>query len=183
MIYPIVAYGDAVLKKTARELKKGELDLPKLIADMYETMYEAHGVGLAAPQIGLGLRLFIVDGEPMEEDLKDFKKVFINPVILEETGTEWPFEEGCLSIPGVRSEVMRAPKVKIRYLDKDWKEHTEVYEGLSARIIQHEYDHIEGVLFVDRLSAIKKRLIKAKLGNISKGKVDVDYKMKFPLKK
>lgn len=183
MIYPIIAYGDSVLKKPARDLKKGEVELSKLVEDMYETMYEAHGVGLAAPQIGLGYRLFIVDGEPLDENLKDFKKVFVNPVILEQEGTEWPFEEGCLSIPGIRSEVLRAPKLKIKYLDENWNEFTEEFDGLRARIIQHEYDHIQGVLFIDHLSAIKKRLIKAKLSNISKGKVDVDYKMKFPLKK
>lgn len=184
MIYPIVAYGDPVLKKKARDIKKEEVDLPKLIEDMFETMYEAHGVGLAAPQIGLGYRLFVIDGEPLDEEkLKGFKKVFINPVILEEEGEDWGFEEGCLSIPGIRAEVMRASKLTIEYYDENWKKHKEEFDGLGARIIQHEYDHIEGVLFVDHLSAIKKRLIKARLSNISKGNVDADYKMKFPVKK
>jgi peptide deformylase len=184
MIYPIVAFGDPVLKKKALDIKKEEVDLPKLIEDMFETMYEAHGVGLAAPQIGLGYRLFVIDGEPLdEENLKGFKKVFINPVILEEEGEDWGFEEGCLSIPGIRAEVMRASKLTIEYYDENWKKHKEKFDGLGARIIQHEYDHIEGVLFVDHLSAIKKRLIKAKLSNISKGNVDADYKMKFPVKK
>jgi peptide deformylase len=184
MIYPIVAFGDPVLKKKAIDIKKDQVDLPKLINDMFETMYEAHGVGLAAPQIGLSYRLFVIDGEPLDEEkLKGFKKVFINPVILEEEGEDWGFEEGCLSIPGIRAEVMRASKLTIEYFDENWKKHTEVFDGLGARIIQHEYDHIEGVLFVDHLSAIKKRLIKAKLSNISKGNVDADYKMKFPIKR
>jgi peptide deformylase len=181
MIYPIIAYGDPVLKKPAKEVEKGHKDLPKLIADMFETMYNAHGVGLAAPQIGLGLRLFIVDGAPLDEG--DFKKVFINPEILEERGADWPYEEGCLSIPGIRSEVMRAPKLRLRYYDERWNLHTENFEGMKARIIQHEYDHIEGVLFIDHLSTMKKRLLKGKLANISKGKVDAEYKMKFPLRK
>jgi peptide deformylase len=181
MIYPIVAYGDPVLKKKAKDLEKGKVDLPKLLEDMYETMYEAHGVGLAAPQIGLSIRVFVVDGEPLDEDnLKGFKKAFINPQILKEEGDEWPFEEGCLSIPGIRSEVYRCEKLKIKYFDENWEQHTEEYDGLKARIIQHEYDHIEGVLFIDYLSAMKKRLLKAKLTNISKGKVDAEYKMKFP---
>jgi len=182
MIYPIVAYGDPVLKKKAKDLEKDYKDLPKLLEDMFETMYNAHGVGLAAPQIGLSLRLFVVDGEPLDEDnLKGFKKVFLNPVILEQEGEEWGFEEGCLSIPGFRSEVLRKAKLKIEYYDENWNKKVEEYDGLKARVIQHEYDHIEGVLFVDKLSPIKKRLLQGKLSNISKGKVDVDYKMKFPL--
>lgn len=184
MIYPIVAYGDPVLKKRAKDIEKDYKDLPKLIEDMFETMYEAHGVGLAAPQIGLSLRLFVIDGEPLdEENLKGFKKVFVNPVILEEHGDVWGFEEGCLSIPGIRSEVIRPPRLKIEYYDEHWNKKVEEFEGLEARIIQHEYDHIEGILFIDKLSPIKKRLVKGKLSNISKGKVDVDYKMKFPLRK
>ncbi|MCR6637879.1 MAG: peptide deformylase [Sporocytophaga sp.] len=182
MIYPIVAYGDPVLKKRAVDFDKGT-DLKQLVADMFETMYNANGVGLAGPQIGLNQRIFVVDGSPMEEGLDDFKKAFINPEIIEETGEDWPYDEGCLSIPGVRSEVFRPYQLTIRYFDENWAEHEETYEGIRARIIQHEYDHIEGVLFVDHLSSIKKRLMKNKLTNISKGIVDVSYKMKFPVKK
>jgi peptide deformylase len=184
MIYPIIAYGDPVLKKTAKNIEKNTIDLKKLAEDMFETMYNAHGVGLAAPQIGMSIRLFVVDGSPLDEEvLKDFKKVFVNPTILEEKGDEWPYEEGCLSIPGIRSDVMRQERVKLHYFDDDWHEHTKVFTGMAARIIQHEYDHIEGILFLDHLSPIKKRLMKSKLTNISKGVVDVDYKMKFPIKK
>jgi peptide deformylase len=183
MIYPIVAYGDPVLKRKAKDLDQNYKDLPKLIEDMFETMYEAHGVGLAAPQIGLSIRLFVVDAEPMdEENLKGFKKAFINPVIVEQEGEEWPYEEGCLSIPGYRAEVMRQPKIKLEYYDEQWNKKVETFDGMAARVIQHEYDHIEGVLFTDHLSSIKKRLIQGKLSNISKGKVDVNYRMKFPLK-
>jgi peptide deformylase len=184
MIYPIIAYGDPVLKKVAKDVEKNKVDVRKLAEDMFETMHNAHGVGLAAPQIGMSLRLFVVDASPLDDEaLKDFKKVFVNPTMIEEKGDEWPYEEGCLSIPGIRSEVMRPERVKLHYFDEDWKEHTKVFTGMAARIIQHEYDHIEGVLFLDYLSSIKKRLIKGKLTNISKGIVDVEYKMKFPVKK
>jgi peptide deformylase len=183
MIYSIVAYGDPVLRKRATDIEKENQELPKLIEDMFETMYHSHGVGLAAPQIGKSLRLFVVDAEPMDEEkLKGFKRVFINPEILEETGKEWAYEEGCLSIPGIREDVMRNEKLRIRYYDENWNEHTEEFDGLAARVIQHEYDHIEGKLFTDKLSAFKRRLLKNRLANISKGKVDVDYRMKFPLK-
>jgi peptide deformylase len=190
MIYPIVAYGDPVLKKTSVNLDKETIDVKKLTENMFETMYQAKGVGLAAPQIGMNLRLFVVDSTPLEEDEEEgnekrplgIKKAFINPTILEENGKEWGYEEGCLSIPGIRSEILRLEKLKIHYFDENWMEHTEEYDGMQARIIQHEYDHIEGVLFIDYLSSIKKRLIKAKLINISKGAVDVNYKMKFPVK-
>lgn len=185
MIYPIVAYGDPVLKKRASDIDKNDsaIDLPQLIADMFDTMEVAGGVGLAAPQIGLSLRLFVVDAEKMEEELKGFRKVFINPQMLEELGEKWAFEEGCLSIPNIREDVLRQPKLKIRYWDENWNEHTQEFQGIPARIIQHEYDHIEGVLFTDHISPLKKRLLKNKLLNISKGNVKVDYKMKFPLKK
>jgi peptide deformylase len=184
MIYSIVVYGDPVLKKPAKDIEKGSIDLKQLVADMYETMYNANGVGLAAPQIGKGLRIFVVDAEPMdEENLKGFKKAFINPEILEESGEEWPYEEGCLSIPGIRAEVFRPEKIRIRYYDEDWNEYEEEYEGLAARVIQHEYDHIEGVLFTDYLSGLKKRLMKSKLTNISKGNVKADYRIAVPLKK
>ncbi|MDA0176038.1 peptide deformylase [Mesoflavibacter profundi] len=193
MILPIVAYGDPVLKQTAKEITKTYPNLDTLIENMFETMYGAYGVGLAAPQIGLSIRLFIVDASPFAEDeelskedqeqLKDFKRVFINPVILEETGDEWAFNEGCLSIPDVREDVFRKPVIKIQYQDQQFNTHTEELSGLAARVFQHEYDHIEGVLFTDKLSSLKKRLIKGKLANISKGKINVDYRMKFPLLK
>ena len=193
MIYPIVAYGDPVLKKKAKEIDKGYPELDKLIENMFETMYNAHGVGLAAPQIGLPIRIFIVDAEPFSEDeelseeeanqLKSFKKVFINATILEEKDDEWAFTEGCLSIPDIREDVFRNETIVIKYFDENFKEHTETYGGLAARVIQHEYDHIEGILFTDKLSSLKKRLIKGKLSNISKGKVNADYRMRFPLAK
>ena len=180
MILPIIAYGDPVLKKKASDIDVTYPNLKELIANMYETMYGAFGVGLAAPQIGLSIRLFLVDTEPFAEDesyseeeretLKNFKKTFINAQIIEESGDDWAFSEGCLSIPDVREDVMRPPKVTIRYQDENFKMHTEVYEGLIARVIQHEYDHIEGVLFTDKLSSFKKRLLKGKLNNISKGR-------------
>ena len=190
MILPIVAYGDAVLKKKAKEIDKDYPKLNELIENMYETMYGAFGVGLAAPQIGLPIRLFLVDTEPFSEDedlseadreqMKNFKKTFINAQILEEEGDEWAFNEGCLSIPDVREDVFRQPKIKIQYQDANFDTHIEEYDGLIARVIQHEYDHIEGVLFTDKLSSFKKRLIKGKLTNISKGKIKIDYKMRFP---
>ena len=194
MILPIVAYGDPVLKKEAQEIDKDFPGLDKLIADMFETMYAASGVGLAAPQIGNSIRLFVVDGSPFAEDEEDeedpraegmenFKKVFINPIIEEETGEEWGFNEGCLSIPKIREEVFRQEKITISYYDENWELREETYEGYSARIIQHEYDHIEGVLFTDHLSPLKKRLLTKRLQNISKGDVEVSYKMKFPVVK
>jgi peptide deformylase len=190
MILPIVAYGDAVLKKKAKDIAKDYPKLDALIENMYETMYGAFGVGLAAPQIGLPIRMFLVDTEPFSEDddlsekdkkqMKNFKKTFINAQILEEDGDEWAFNEGCLSIPDVREDVFRQPKIKIQYQDENFDTHVEEYEGLIARVIQHEYDHIEGVLFTDKLSSFKKRLIKGKLTNISKGNIKIDYKMRFP---
>jgi peptide deformylase len=190
MILPIVAYGDPVLRKIAQPIQQDSLDLKKLADDMFETMYAAAGVGLAAPQVGLNIRIFVVDGTVLNEDDPDhedfdpslvgFKKVFINAQILEEDGDEWPYEEGCLSIPGIRADVYRLETVTIRYRDLDWNEHTEQYEGMAARIIQHEYDHIDGVLFTDHLTALKKQLIKKKLTKITKGDVEVDYRMKFP---
>ncbi len=190
MILPIVAYGDPVLKKKAKDIDKDYPKLNELLDNMYETMYGAYGVGLAAPQIGLPIRLFLVDTEPFADDenlseeeraeLKGFKKTFINAQILEEEGDEWAFNEGCLSIPDVREDVFRQPKIKIQYQDENFETHVEEYDGLIARVIQHEYDHIEGVLFTDKLSSFKKRLIKGKLTNISKGKIRIDYKMRFP---
>ncbi|MBV7268525.1 peptide deformylase [Winogradskyella luteola] len=190
MTLPIVAYGDAVLRKKAKEIDKDYPKLDELIENMYETMYGAYGVGLAAPQIGLPIRLFLVDTEPFSEDedlsekdrvqMKNFKKTFINAKILEEEGDEWAFNEGCLSIPNVREDVFRQPKIKIQYQDENFDTYVEEYDGLIARVIQHEYDHIEGILFTDKLSSFKKRLIKGKLANISKGKIKIDYKMRFP---
>jgi len=193
MIIPIVAYGDPVLKKKAKEIDQEYPKLSELLDNMFDTMYNAHGVGLAAPQIGLPIRLFLVDAEPFADDdelseeeseaLKGFKKVFINATIVEETGEEWAFTEGCLSIPEVREDVFRKETIKINYFDENFKEHTETFSGLAARVIQHEYDHIEGILFTDKLSSLKKRLIKGKLTNISKGKINADYRMRFPLAK
>ena len=181
MIYPIVAYGHPVLKKKAKDIQKEEMDVKALIEDMFETMYHASGVGLAAPQIGKSLRLFVIDTDPIDdEDEPKVKKAFINPQIIEETGEEWAMEEGCLSIPNIREDVFRQEHVKINYFDEDWNEHTEEFDGFVARVIQHEYDHIEGILFTDHVSALKKRLLKGKLANISKGKVKADYKMIFP---
>lgn len=183
MIYPIVAYGDAVLKKETRDLVEGELDIKKLVADMFETMYEANGVGLAAPQIGMDIRLFVLDSTLMEDEGEEengIKRAFINATILEESGEAWAYEEGCLSIPGVREDVVRYENLKLHYFDEDWKEYEEDFTGILARIIQHEYDHVDGVLFTDHLSGIKKRLLKNRLQNISRGRVDVDYRMKFP---
>jgi peptide deformylase len=193
MILPIVAYGDPVLRKKAENITKDYPNFEALIENMKETMHAAYGVGLAAPQIGLPIRVFLVDTEPFSEDdeytkeeqeqLKKFQRVFINAEILEEEGDEWAFNEGCLSIPDVREDVFRQPKVTIKYQDENFKTHTEVFDGLIARVVQHEYDHIEGILFTDKLSSLKKRLIKGKLANISKGKIKVDYRMRFPLMK
>ena len=190
MRLPIVAYGDPVLKKKSVEISEDYKGLEELISNMYDTMYGAYGVGLAAPQIGRSIRLFLVDTAPFAEDdslakdeqhaLSQFKKTFINPEIIEETGEEWAFNEGCLSIPNVRENVLRKPNITIRYQDENFDTHVENYNGLIARVIQHEYDHIEGVLFTDKVSSLKKRLIKGKLNSISKGKIQVDYKMRFP---
>ena len=185
MIRPVYALGFSVLKKPTVEIEGGYPELEKLIADMWETMYNAKGIGLAAPQIGLSLRLFIVDTEQMEEeddDEKGIKKVLINPKMISETGDEWAYEEGCLSIPQVTGDVDRYEKIKIEYYDEQFKKHVESYDGMNARVIQHEYDHIEGILFTERLKPLKKRLIKRKLENIKKGNVDVSYKMKFKLR-
>jgi len=183
MIYPIVVYGDPILKKIAKEIKHKEIDLVQLSEDMFETMYQAVGVGLAAPQIGKSLRMFIVDGKATEDPaLEDFKKVFVNPFIIEEKGEIWEYEEGCLSIPTIREDVDRKSKIRIKYFDEKWVEKEEVFDGVKARIIQHEYDHIEGILFTDHLSPFKKRILKGKLLNISKGKVKTEYPIKAPIK-
>jgi peptide deformylase len=184
MIYPIVAYGTPVLKKKADVIDSVYPDLEGVIQNMFDTMYKAHGVGLAAPQVGLSIRLFVIDASPFADEdpkLKGVKKVFINAEILEEEGDGWKFNEGCLSIPGIREDVERKPTLLLRYVDENFTLFEERFDGILARVIQHEYDHIEGVLFTDRLSQLRKTLLKGKLADISKGRVDVDYRMKFPL--
>lgn len=201
MILPITAYGDPVLREETEEIGSDYPQLKELIANMYETMYHASGVGLAAPQVGLPIRLFVVDTVQMFEDdeeeepkpkkkrkgAKDEEqgiiKVFINPIVIEETGKLWAYEEGCLSIPGIREDVLRPEKVTIEYQNENFELITETYDGLTARVIQHEYDHIEGILFTDKLKPLKKQLIKKKLDKVSKGEVDVAYRMNFPLVK
>lgn len=181
-LLPIVGYGNSVLRKKAEAITKDYPALQEIIQDMFATMYASEGVGLAAPQVNLSIRLFIVDGKPFADEdsqLDNFKRIFINPQIIEETGEAWPFNEGCLSIPGIREDVMRKPQITLRFLDENFNEHTETFTGLAARIIQHEYDHIEGVLFIDHLTSFKRRLLKGKLDDITKGKVDVRYRMKF----
>jgi peptide deformylase len=189
MILPIVGYGSPVLRKIATDIDKNYPELTKLLDNMFETMENAYGVGLAAPQIGLAIRLFIVDTTPFSENedltveertqLNGFKKVFINAKITKEEGEQWVFNEGCLSIPNVREDVSRSKTVHITYQDEQFNTHNEVFDGLIARVIQHEYDHIEGVLFTDKISTFKKAFIKKKLQNIMEGKVNADYKMKF----
>ena len=186
MVLPIYAYGQPVLKKVAKDIDKDYPELEKLIADMWETMYNAQGVGLAAPQIGRGIRLFLVDSiQAMEEgkEADGIKQVFINAEIVAETGKEWAYEEGCLSIPDIRGDVKRQETLTIRFLDENFEEHTVTYSGINARIVQHEYDHIDGLLFTEKLKPIKKRLIKRKLENIKKGKIKLEYRMKFVVAK
>ena len=184
MIYPIVAYGNPVLKKEAEELPEGS-DLTQLIQDMYATMDHAYGVGLEAPQINQGVRLFVIDSSLMldeDEEEKGIRRVFINPILLDEYGDSFAFEEGCLSIPDVRAEIIRPEKLTLEYYDENWNLKEEEFSGMTARVIQHEYDHLEGILFVDYLKGLKKRLIQAKLIDISKGKVSTDYRMIYPLR-
>ena len=193
MILPIVGYGDPVLRKMGEEIVPTHPNLKETIANMYETMYNAFGVGLAAPQVGLSIRLFVIDTTPFGDDeelpieeqlqLKGFKQTFINAKMLKEEGEEWSFNEGCLSIPDVREDVFRNEKITIEYRDEDFNLKTEVFDGLVARVIQHEYDHIEGILFTDLISSLKKQLIKKKLQNIMDGKTRPDYRMKFCNKK
>ena len=185
MILPITIYGDPVLKKKGVEIGIDYPNLKPLIANMLQTMYGANGVGLAAPQVGLSIRLFIVDTQQLEERKKKdsnfsgIKKAFINPEILEQSGDEWKYEEGCLSIPGIREDVARQAKIRIRYYDEDFNEHIEEYDDINARVIQHEYDHIEGILFTDRLGALKRKMILPKLNKLLKGITDTDYKVKI----
>lgn len=190
MILPIVAYGENILKTKAVNITSGYPELKKLINDMWETMYNANGVGIAAPQIGKSIRLFVIDASPFSEDkeisddeistLKNFKKVFINPEIIDETGDEWNFMEGCLSIPNIREDIKRKEKITIKYYNESFEEIELDLQGLAARVVQHEYDHIEGVLFTDKLSSLKKKLLKGKLNDISKGKIKTEYKMRYP---
>lgn len=190
MILPIIAFGNPVLKRIADEVPENFEGLSSLLTDMFETMYAAKGVGLAAPQIGESIRLFIVDGSPFANEegeeidpkaigIEGFKKVFINPIIEEESGDLWPFQEGCLSIPKIRENVSRKERIYVSYYDENWSFHREEFDGYKARIIQHEYDHLEGILFTDKLSPLKKKLLSKRLGNVSIGIVEVDYKMKF----
>lgn len=193
MILPIVGYGDPVLRKVCDDITSEHPNLQDIIANMYDTMYNAYGVGLAAPQVGLPIRLFVIDTEPFsdsedltkeeQEQLKGFKQTFINAKMLKEEGEEWGFNEGCLSIPDVREDVYRNETITIEYFDENFNKKTEVYDGLIARVIQHEYDHIEGILFTDKISTLKRTLIKKKLQNIMDGKARPDYKMRFCNKK
>ncbi len=181
MILPIYSYGHSILKRVAEEIKPDHPGLAQLVADMWETMYQAKGVGLAAPQVGLGIRLFIVDTEQMDEEKspEGIKKVFINPAKIEENGEAWSYEEGCLSIPKITGDIERPDRITLSYCDEDFNVRTDTFTGLNARVIQHEYDHLEGILFTDRLKPLKRRLIKRKLDAIKKGNVEVSYKMKF----
>jgi peptide deformylase len=190
MILPIVAYGDPVLRKVAKEIDAEYPNLSELIDNMRQTMYNASGVGIAAPQIGKSIRLFLIDATPFAEDedlseedraqLKDFNKVFINPKVIEEDGEEWAFNEGCLSIPDIREDVFRQDSVTFEYQDENFVKHKATLTGVAARVFQHEYDHLEGILFTDKLSSLKKRILKKKLEKISLGKINVEYRMKFP---
>ena len=183
MIYPIVIYGSPVLRKVAQEIDRDYPDLDKFIEDMWYTMYHSDGVGLAAPQVGKSVRLFVIDGSPFEEDepkMKEFKKVFINAKIIDEGDEGIIMNEGCLSIPLLREDVERPVKIRMEYYDENFNFHDEWFEGMAARIIQHEYDHTEGIMFTDKVAPIKKRLLKGKLQAISKGRFNVDYKVKLP---
>jgi peptide deformylase len=187
MILPIISYGDPILKKKAQEIGKSYPNLKELIDNMFETMYAAPGVGLAAPQIGLSIRLITIDATGYSDEdnpqLDGFKRAFINAQIIEEEGEEWLFNEGCLSFPTLREDILRKPKIHIQYYDENFEYHDEWFDGILARIIQHEYDHTEGIVFIDRLSSLKKQLIKGKLNDIMTGNVEVNYKMKFAKKK
>lgn len=184
MIHPIVMYGDPVLRQRAANIEPGT-DIKALVEDMFETLEAANGIGLAAPQIGKSVRLFIVDGTGLEEEpgMESFRKVFVNAEMIEELGSAWEFEEGCLSIPNIRERISRKAQLRIRYFDENWNRFEDTYDGMKARIIQHEYDHIEGKMFVDYLTPLKKRLLKGKLADISKGKVETEYRITAPLRR
>ena len=189
MILPILPYGNPILRAKALEINKSYPKLKDLIKNMWETMYSANGVGLAAPQIGLSIRIFVIDTFPFSEqeelskkesmELSTFKKVFINPKIIEHSGEDWDFNEGCLSIPDIREDISRKESIKIKFLDENFVLKNLILSGIKARVVQHEYDHLEGILFTDHLSSLKKRILKKKLYNISKGKIKTDYLMKF----
>ncbi|MEC8853610.1 MAG: peptide deformylase [Bacteroidota bacterium] len=183
MILPIVAFGSGVLREKCKAITKDYPDLTQLIADMYESMYTASGVGLAAPQINKAIQIFIIDTTPFSEDEENdivpLKQVFINPKMLEKKGEEWLFNEGCLSIPDIREDISRKAEIEIEFLDGNFKKHSKKFDGLTARVIQHEYDHLEGILFTDKISPLRKKMLKGKLTDISKGKVEVSYKMRF----
>lgn len=183
MVYPVVVYGHPVLRKVSREIPEGQTGLGDFVRNMFETMYDSEGVGLAAPQVGQAVRLFVVDASPFAEDepgLEDFKKVFINPQIMERSGERVPFNEGCLSIPNIREDVVREERVRIRYQDPEWRWHEEEYDGIAARVIQHEYDHLEGILFTDLLPPLRKKLLASKLRAISKGRFKASYRTVLP---
>lgn len=187
MVLPVYVYGMSVLRKVAPEIPEDYQGLDQFIEDLFETMKASDGIGLAAPQVGKSLRVFVVDTSPIAEDkgepeLADFRKVFINPYILEEWGDDWGFEEGCLSLPNLREEVVRPSKVRIEYFDENWVLKEEVYDGIRARVIQHEYDHLEGKLFVDKISPLRRKLLAPRLKAISKGRVDADFKIVYPRK-
>ena len=181
MIYPIVLYGDPVLRKKCEMINRDELDVKTLANDMFETMNKADGIGLAAPQIGISKQIFVVDGSALEdEEMASFKKVFINPILNHEEGEFWEFEEGCLSIRNVRGGINRKSSIELTFYDENWVKRTEAFKGMRARVIQHEYDHIQGKLFIDYLSSLKRKLIKNKLSEITKGNTDVSYEVKRP---
>jgi len=185
MKYPVTVYGDTLLRKKAKKIEKNDPQIKEIIENMWETMYYSDGVGLAAPQVGLSIRLFLIDaqsGAEEEPELADFKKVFINPKIIETAGDEWIMNEGCLSLPEIREDVSRPDEVRLKYLDENFIEHDENFKGFSGRVIQHEYDHLEGILFIDHLSPLRKRLLKSKLSAIATGKVRPHYRIKIPAK-
>jgi peptide deformylase len=185
MILPVEVYGSNILRKRSLDIDKEYKDLDRLIYDMFETMWNSDGVGLAAPQIGKNIRLIVIDANPMKEDeksLEGFKQVFINPVMINESGDRFAYNEGCLSLPGIREDVTRQDTIRIAYEDEHFNHHEKTFKGIKARIIQHEYDHLEGILFIDRLSALKKKLLRRKLNDITKGKVDTTYRIRIPVK-
>ena len=183
MIYPITVYGDPILRKKTSDVDQNYEGIDILVENLFETMHNAEGVGIAAPQIGLSVRIFVVDLTPLAKEnpeLNDFKRAFINAHIIEKDGEDELMDEGCLSIPGLREDVLRKDRIRIKYYDADWKEHDEIYTGFQARVIQHEYDHLDGILFIDHCSPLKRRLLKGKLSDISKGKVSTIYRIKIP---
>ncbi len=187
MVLPVYVYGMSVLRKIAPDIPEDYEGLNQFIEDLFDTMHASDGVGLAAPQVGKSLRIFVVDTNPMAENndepgLKDFRKVFINPYIVEQWGDPWSFEEGCLSLPNIREEVSRTESIRIEYYDENWNFHDEEYDGIRARVIQHEYDHLDGKLFTDKISPIRRKLLVPRLKAMSRGRVDCDYKIVFPNK-